>query len=130
MKVYISVDMEGMAGAVVGDHMGGSGDYERFRHIMTAEANAAVEGALAAGASEVVVNDSHGPMTNILIEELNPDAELISVACPDLAPIIQQGFPFDRRVVDTVRAYCAPLGAAGGRAAITAAVNASEGVVR
>jgi glutamate racemase len=38
-----------------------------------------------------------------------PDAELISVACPDLAPIIQQGFPFDRRVVDTVRAYCAPL---------------------
>jgi glutamate racemase len=31
------------------------------------------------------------------------------VACPDLAPIIQQGFPFDRRVVETVRGYCAPL---------------------
>jgi glutamate racemase len=42
-----------------------------------------------------------------------PDAELISVACPDLAPIIQQGFPFDRRVVDTVRGYCAPLRDAG-----------------
>ena len=78
MKVYVSVDMEGMAGAVVGDHMGGSGDYMRFRHIMTAEANAALEGALAAGATEVVVNDSHGPMTNILIEELHPEAELIS----------------------------------------------------
>jgi glutamate racemase len=38
-----------------------------------------------------------------------PDAELIAVACPDLAPIIQQGFPFDQRVVETVRAYCAPL---------------------
>jgi glutamate racemase len=38
-----------------------------------------------------------------------PDATLTSVACPDLAPIIQQGFPFDRRVVETVRNYCAPL---------------------
>ncbi|HEY4451100.1 MAG TPA: aspartate/glutamate racemase family protein, partial [Solirubrobacteraceae bacterium] len=36
-----------------------------------------------------------------------------AVACPDLAPIIQQGFPFDRRVVDTVRGYCAPLRDAG-----------------
>ena len=36
-----------------------------------------------------------------------------SVACPDLAPIIQQGFPFDRRVVETVRGYCAPLRDAG-----------------
>jgi len=38
-----------------------------------------------------------------------PDAVLTSVACPDLAPIIQQGFPFDRRVVETVRGYCTPL---------------------
>jgi glutamate racemase len=38
-----------------------------------------------------------------------PDATLISVACPSLAPIIQNGFPFDRRVVETVRGYCAPL---------------------
>ena len=42
-----------------------------------------------------------------------PAAELISVACPDLAPIIQQGFPFDHRVVETVRGYCAPLRDAG-----------------
>jgi glutamate racemase len=41
-----------------------------------------------------------------------PDAQLVSVACPDLAPIIQQGFPFERRVVDTVRSYCEPLCAA------------------
>jgi glutamate racemase len=38
-----------------------------------------------------------------------PDATLTSVACPDLAPIIQLGFPFDRRVVEIVRAYCEPL---------------------
>jgi glutamate racemase len=42
-----------------------------------------------------------------------PAALLTSVACPDLAPIIQYGFPFDRRVVETVRAYCAPLHEAG-----------------
>lgn len=78
MNVYISVDMEGIAGAVVNDQMGGTTDYERFRRIMTREANAAVEGALAAGATTVVVNDSHGPMVNLLIEELHPDAELVS----------------------------------------------------
>ena len=42
-----------------------------------------------------------------------PEALLTSVACPDLAPIIQQGFPFDRRVVETVRGYCEPLRDAG-----------------
>ena len=47
------------------------------------------------------------------LAEHAPDAELFSVACPDLAPIIQQGFPFDHRVVDTVRGYCAPLRDAG-----------------
>jgi len=47
------------------------------------------------------------------LAEHAPDAELIAVACPDLAPIIQQGFPFDGRVVDTVRGYCAPLREAG-----------------
>jgi glutamate racemase len=39
----------------------------------------------------------------------DPHVTLESVACPDLAPIIQSGFPFDGRVVDTVRAYCEPL---------------------
>ena len=47
------------------------------------------------------------------LAEHAPDADLISVACPDLAPIIQAGFPFDHRVVDKVRAYCAPLREAG-----------------
>ncbi|MGI8428454.1 MAG: glutamate racemase [Solirubrobacteraceae bacterium] len=42
----------------------------------------------------------------------DPHVQLVSVACPDLAPIIQGGFPFDVHVVDTVREYCAPLRAA------------------
>jgi D-amino peptidase len=94
MKVYISVDMEGIAGAVVSAQMGGTSDYERFRHIMTGEANAAVEGALAAGAQTVVVNDSHGPMTNLLIEEIHPEAELISGINKSLLQLacIDEGF--------------------------------------
>jgi len=46
------------------------------------------------------------------IRAADEHVELTSVACPDLAPIIQGGFPFDQRVVDTVRAYCEPLRAA------------------
>ncbi len=42
-----------------------------------------------------------------------PDATLTSVACPGLAPMIQEGFPVDHRVVDAVRGYCAPLREAG-----------------
>lgn len=79
MKVLISVDMEGISGVVTSDHISSDHkEYERFRKLMTAEANAAIEGALAGGARQVIVNDSHGGMANILIEELNPAAELIS----------------------------------------------------
>jgi glutamate racemase len=43
------------------------------------------------------------------VRAADPHVHLESVACPDLAPIIQSGFPFDEDVVDTVRAYCLPL---------------------
>jgi D-amino peptidase len=79
MKVLISVDMEGISGVVAMAHvLSDKREYQRFRRLMTAETNAAVEGALAGGATQIVVNDSHGGMANILIEELNPAAELIS----------------------------------------------------
>lgn len=79
MHVLISVDMEGISGVVTSDHVNATHkDYDRFRALMTAEANAAIEGALAGGATRVVVNDSHGGMTNILVEQLNPAAELIA----------------------------------------------------
>jgi D-amino peptidase len=79
MNVLISVDMEGISGVVTSDHTSYSHkEYQRFRKLMTVEANAAIEGALAGGADQIVVNDSHGRMANILIEELSPVAELIS----------------------------------------------------
>jgi D-amino peptidase len=79
MRVYVSVDMEGVTGVAVGKHVDpGHAEYGRFRRIMTQDANAAIEGALSAGATEVVVSDGHGPMTNVLIEELHPAARLIS----------------------------------------------------
>jgi len=78
MKVYISVDMEGIACVTHGDHTKLEGtEYEMARKWMTAEANAAVEGALEAGASHVVVADSHGHMRNILPDELNEKALLV-----------------------------------------------------
>jgi len=81
--VYISVDMEGVAGVVHESQTdptnpGFATDYGRFRRLMTAEANAAIEGALAAGAARVVVNDSHWHMRNLLAEDLHKGAELIS----------------------------------------------------
>ncbi len=83
MRVYISVDMEGVAGVVHEDQTDPvdprhAGDYNRFRRLMTAEANAAIEGAFAAGAVTVLVNDSHWLMRNLLAEELHPAAELLS----------------------------------------------------
>ncbi len=79
MNVLISVDMEGIAGVVMESHTSSNHkEYERFRKLMTAEANAGIEGALAGVAAQVTVNDSHGQMANILIEELNPAATLIS----------------------------------------------------
>lgn len=80
MKIYISCDIEGIAGVVHGDHCGPNGgvEYQRARRWMTQEVNAAAEGFFAAGATGVVVNDSHGGMRNILIEELHSEVELIT----------------------------------------------------
>lgn len=78
MKIYISADIEGVAGVVSQQQVTqGNPEYERARRLMTAEVNAAIEGALEAGASEILVNDSHGPMVNLLPDELHPAAELI-----------------------------------------------------
>jgi len=83
MRVYISVDMEGIAGVVHESQTDPSdpacaAEYARFRRLMTAEANAAVEGAVAAGATRVLVNDSHWFMRNLLAEELHQAAELVA----------------------------------------------------
>ena len=67
LKVFISVDMEGLAGVVTSSNVSSNGpDYAHFRTIMAGEANAAIEGAIRAGATTVVVRDSHGSKENLL----------------------------------------------------------------
>ena len=78
LKVHISVDMEGVAGAVTGDQLGPAGfEYGRFREFMTREALAAIEAAKEAGATEIVVADAHGNGENLLIEQLPGDVRVI-----------------------------------------------------
>ncbi len=70
--------MEGVAGLVHWDETSqGGADYPLFRRLMTEETNAAVAGALDAGAGEIVVRDSHGSARNILPDLLRPEARLI-----------------------------------------------------
>jgi len=78
LKVYISVDMEGVAGVVTADQLlPGGFEYERFRHFMTDETLAAVRAAKEAGAGEIVVSDSHGNGENLLIEEFPKDVLIV-----------------------------------------------------
>ncbi|MEU1298497.1 M55 family metallopeptidase [Streptomyces shenzhenensis] len=78
MRIYLSVDMEGITGLVDRDDVQPGGrDYERGRSMMAQDVNAAVRGALAAGATDVLVNDAHGPMHNLLPESLHPAARLV-----------------------------------------------------
>lgn len=83
MRIYLSVDMEGLAGVAHPNQVayGRDGndrtDYERSRALMAGEANAAIEAALEGGATEVVVNDSHWLMRNLRAEDLHPQARLI-----------------------------------------------------
>jgi D-amino peptidase len=78
-KVYISVDMEGISGISGDDQLGAGGaEYGRSRKLMAEDANAAIRGAFAGGATDVLVNDSHGGQRNLLPEDLDPRARLIS----------------------------------------------------
>ena len=75
MKVFISVDMEGVSGVTdPEDVLPDGADYERGRVFMTGDANAAVLGAFDAGAEDVLVNDSHWIMRNLLLDQLDHHA--------------------------------------------------------
>ena len=79
MKILIAADMEGISGVVNWDQVSpGHSEYERFRKIMTGDVNAAIEGALQAGADEIFVADGHAGGYNLLLEDLNPQARLNS----------------------------------------------------
>ena len=78
MRIFISADIEGVAGVVTAmQGQPGNPEYERARRLMAEEVNAAIAGAFDGGASEVVVNDLHGPKTNLIAELLDPRSELI-----------------------------------------------------
>lgn len=78
LKIYISVDMEGITGVVTGDQLSPQGfEYSRFREFMTQEANTAIEAAFAGGAAEIVVSDSHGNGESLLIEKLPKNITLV-----------------------------------------------------
>jgi len=78
MKIFISADMEGISGVATNQQLKTPSEYQRFRKLMTADVNAAIEGAFNGGATEVVVADGHGNMSNIIIEELDSRARLVS----------------------------------------------------
>lgn len=79
LRVYISADMEGITGLTHRSQVSQSGpDYALGRKLMTAEVNTAIAAAFEAGATEVVVNDSHGSQTNLQPDQVDPRAVLIT----------------------------------------------------
>jgi D-amino peptidase len=79
MRVFVSVDMEGVAGVVDGEQTDPKKPgYANYRELMLAECNAAIEGALDAGVQEIIVNDSHWDQRNLPPARVNPRAELVS----------------------------------------------------
>jgi D-amino peptidase len=80
VKVYISVDMEGISGLVRWPDVSPTGiDFARNRSLMTADANAAVAGAFDAGAAEVIVEENHGveDLCVLLMDEIDPRCSVI-----------------------------------------------------
>ncbi|MDQ1350368.1 MAG: Peptidase [Acidobacteriota bacterium] len=96
LRVFISVDIEGIWGVVQADQTMTDGrDFGLARKWMVQDVNAVIEGLLEAGATEIVVNDSHGGMRNIIADELHPKAALISGSPKPLAMMQGIGEHFD-----------------------------------
>jgi D-amino peptidase len=77
LNILIAADMEGISGVVHWDHVDPKHpDYARFRKLMTADVNAAVRGAFDGGATVVTVADGHDSSRNLLLEDLDPRAQL------------------------------------------------------
>ncbi len=78
LKVYISADMEGVVGVVTGDHLGPTGfEYQKAREWLTDEVTTAIRAAQLAGATEIVVSDSHGNGENILLDRIPRGVRLV-----------------------------------------------------
>jgi D-amino peptidase len=88
VKILIAADMEGVTGVVHWDHVSPEhAEYGRFRRLMTGDVNAAIRGAFDAGAGQVSVSDGHAHGRNVLVEELDPRAQLHSGTPSPLAMV-------------------------------------------
>jgi len=78
MKLYISADIEGIAGITTWEEARKEfSDYEEFRQQFTREVSAACEGAIEAGATEIIIKDAHGTGRNIYTAQLPPEIKII-----------------------------------------------------
>ncbi|MCY0876972.1 MAG: M55 family metallopeptidase, partial [Firmicutes bacterium] len=78
MKIYVSVDMEGIAGVVIREQLRrGEAFYEEGRRLVTREVNVLVDSLLAAGATDIIVKDAHGTGFNFLVEQLHKGARYV-----------------------------------------------------
>jgi D-amino peptidase len=94
MKILISADMEGATGVTwPADVLPGSEQWQRCRHMFTSDVNAAVEGFFDGGADEVLVNEAHWTMRNLLLEKLDERAEMLTGRHKDLSMVegVQHG---------------------------------------
>ena len=96
MNVYISVDLEGIGGIVHWEQCSpGTKEYDDARALMTAEANAAIQGAFDGGATEVLVNDAHSSMRNLQPLELDPRVRLVRGSIKPQSMMEGMNEPFD-----------------------------------
>ena len=88
MKFLISVDIEGISGVTSWEHAAPGGtEWQRVRHLMTTDVNAAIAGLCQGGVNEIIVSDGHGQGLNLLIEELDPIARLNFNNCSPLSMV-------------------------------------------
>ncbi len=79
MRIFLCADMEGATGVCHRDHLiAGGQDYERARGWLTGDVNAAVQGAVDAGATDVVVADGHATMRNVVLDDLHEAARYLT----------------------------------------------------
>jgi D-amino peptidase len=78
MQVFVATDLEGVGGVLIDEQVSGdSPEFARARHLLTQEVNAAVDGALAGGAVDIVVDDGHSRGFNLIYEKLHPGARYV-----------------------------------------------------
>lgn len=134
-KIFISVDMEGIGGIGTGAMTSASGkDYAAGRRLMTDEVNAVVGAIFAAGPADIVVNDSHGDMQNLLHTELDPRVTYIQGAIKPYGMVEGLDSSFDAAIflgyharAGTTRGFLAHTGSGIVKGLWIGGVEAGEG---